>query len=311
MRPGRHLLTAEEFGSTGGAKTSARVAVDVSDRNVEGVVLAPVAFPELKGRVAIEAPSKRSVENFSSRKGVALVVNLIPRESADLGALPRGPVNESGEFKVTVGSAQVFDVELVSLAPDLFLKTIRIGTADITGNSVDLSQGVAGEAAAVGFVKNLNTRIKAWWWIVLILAGAVLAGRMAVIGLFAVISFIALREFLALTAVQAADRRVVIGCFLIVLPAQYALVAIGRYDLFAGCIPFLGLVIVPVLTALTGHPRNYLARTAELLWGLSICVNCISHIPALRMVPIPGDRGILLTLFLILVAQTSDVMQYV
>jgi phosphatidate cytidylyltransferase len=169
------------------------------------------------------------------------------------------------------------------------------------------------EAAAFGAIENLNTRIKAWWWIVLIFGSAVLAGPAALIALFAVISFVALREFLTLTAIQAVDRPAVIVSFLILLPIQYALVGLGRYDWFVGFLPLFGLLLVLIVSALTGDARNYLARTAELVLGLMICVYGISHVPALLMLHIAGyeDRQVLLMVFLILVAQVSDVMQYV
>jgi phosphatidate cytidylyltransferase len=165
------------------------------------------------------------------------------------------------------------------------------------------------EQATVGVIENLNTRIKAWWWIVLVLGGAVLAGRAAVVVLFAVISFIALREFLTLTAIQPMDRPAVIVSFLVVLPLQYALVGFGRHDWF----PLVSLLLVPILTALAGDTRHYLARTAELMWGLAICVYGLSHVPALLTLQIAGYQGrqMFLIVFLILVSQTSDVLQYI
>jgi len=44
-----------------------------------------------------------------------------------------------------------------------------------------------------------------------------------------------------------------------------------------------------------------------------ICVDCISHVPALLTLDIPGYQGraALLMAFLLLVAQSSDVLQYV
>jgi phosphatidate cytidylyltransferase len=44
-----------------------------------------------------------------------------------------------------------------------------------------------------------------------------------------------------------------------------------------------------------------------------VCVYCISHVPALLALEIPGyaDRNMLLVIFLILVVQSSDVLQYV
>ncbi len=143
--------------------------------------------------------------------------------------------------------------------------------------------------------------------------GAVLAGRAAVIVLFAVISFIALREFLTLTAIRAVDRPAVIVSFLVVLPLQYALVGLGKNDWLVGFLPLFSLLLGPILTALAGDSRNYLARTAELLWGMAICVYGLSHVPALLVLPIAGYRGhqMFLIVFLILVSQTSDVLQYV
>jgi phosphatidate cytidylyltransferase len=48
-------------------------------------------------------------------------------------------------------------------------------------------------------------------------------------------------------------------------------------------------------------------------WGLILCVYCISYIPALLTLRIPGyaDRTPLLVVFLVLIAQVSDIMQYI
>jgi phosphatidate cytidylyltransferase len=169
------------------------------------------------------------------------------------------------------------------------------------------------QIAAIGIVENLNARIKAWWGIVLLGSAALFAGRTAMIALFATISFLALREFLTVTEVEAADHRAILACFLIVLPSQYLLVEAGWYDAFAIFIPAAGFLMLPILTALAGDTKNFLARTAELLWGLLVCVYGISHVPALLMLHIAGYEGRLplLVVFLILVAQANDVLQYV
>ena len=48
-------------------------------------------------------------------------------------------------------------------------------------------------------------------------------------------------------------------------------------------------------------------------WGLMICVFCLSHLPALLTLDIPGYEGRhrLLIAYLIIVVQGSDVLQYV
>ena len=62
-----------------------------------------------------------------------------------------------------------------------------------------------------------------------------------------------------------------------------------------------------------GDTTRFLERAAKMQWGLMVCVFCISHVPALLTLEIPGyeGRNILLIVFLVLVVQSSDVLQYV
>ena len=56
-----------------------------------------------------------------------------------------------------------------------------------------------------------------------------------------------------------------------------------------------------------------MGRVAETQWGLMISVFSLSHVPALLGLQIPGyeGRNLLLIAFLVLVVQSSDVLQYV
>ncbi len=105
-------------------------------------------------------------------------------------------------------------------------------------------------------IDNLNTRIRSWWMIAAVMGGVLWAGTPATVALFAIVSVIALSEYLASPP-----------------PASV---------------------------------RRWLA-------GLAICVICIAHIPALLALNIPGyeDRNLYLLVFLVLIAQVSDVSQYV
>ena len=73
-------------------------------------------------------------------------------------------------------------------------------------------------------VENLNARIKSWWVMIVLLAGALMTGPKAVIVLFGLISFAALREFLTLTPTRKADHFALLVSFFIVLPFQYGLI---------------------------------------------------------------------------------------
>jgi len=169
------------------------------------------------------------------------------------------------------------------------------------------------EAGTTRVIENLNQRVQTWWVIVFILAGAMLGGPKAIVALFFVLSFVALREFLTVTAVGSQDRAGLLVSFLIFLPVQYMLVVLKRYEAFAVFIPICGFATLPVFAAITGNVKGFLERTAELLWGLMLCVYAISHLPALLLLDIPGyqNRQTLLIIFVILIAQANDVLQYV
>jgi phosphatidate cytidylyltransferase len=64
---------------------------------------------------------------------------------------------------------------------------------------------------------------------------------------------------------------------------------------------------------MAGDTENFLARTATIQWGLMLAVYCVSHAPALQMLEIPGytGQGAELLLYLVLVVELSDVLQYV
>ena len=162
-------------------------------------------------------------------------------------------------------------------------------------------------------LQNLNARIKAWWVMVLAIGFAFLFGKEGVIVLFAFVSFAALREYATLTRTRHADRWTLLGMFLIVIPVQYYLIWIDWYGLYSIFIPVYCFLAMPALTAIRGDTARFLERVSEQQWGIMLSVYCISHVPALMTLPIPGNegRGILLIAFLIITVQGSDVLQYV
>lgn len=160
---------------------------------------------------------------------------------------------------------------------------------------------------------NLSARIKAWWVMILLLGAAFLAGQGAVIVLFAFVSFAALREFLTLTPTHRADHAAIFMSFFVVLPLQYWLVWSGWYGFFAILIPVYAFLVLPIVAVVFADTKNFLTRTAETQWGLMISVYCISYVPAMLTLDIPGYKGrnALLVVFLLIVVQSSDVLQYV
>jgi phosphatidate cytidylyltransferase len=162
-------------------------------------------------------------------------------------------------------------------------------------------------------VDNLNARIRSWWVMTAVFVAALATGGIGSVLLFALTSFVALREFVTLTPTRRGDHRTLFWAFFVFAPAQYVLVGIQWYGLFAIFIPVYAFLFIPMRNALAGDTEDFLARTAKIQWGLMIAVYCVSHAPALLMLQIPGFEGqqAKLLLYLIVVVELSDVLQYV
>ena len=162
-------------------------------------------------------------------------------------------------------------------------------------------------------IENLNDRIRAWWAMVIAMAVALLFGKTGGALLFGFASFAALREFVTLTNTRRGDHWSLAAAFFLILPAQYWLIWTNQYGIYAIFIPVYAFLLLPIVSALRGDTRNYLVRIAEVQWALMICVYCASHVPALLTLDIPGyeGRNLLLIAFLVVVVQSSDVLQYV
>jgi phosphatidate cytidylyltransferase len=123
-------------------------------------------------------------------------------------------------------------------------------------------------------VDNLNARLRAWWVMIVIGALVLWMGRLAIVMLFGALAWWALSEF--------TPR----GWFFVLVPCQFALVALEWFGLAAALIPAACLFL----------------RNNEQRLGLLLCAYALSWIPALA-----GETW---GLYFVLVVQASDVLQY-
>ena len=150
-----------------------------------------------------------------------------------------------------------------------------------------------------------------WFMAVVFWIGWALGDGMATV-LFALISFLALREFITLSPTRRGDHRSLILAFFVVLPIQFILVGTARFDLFTVFIPVYVFLAIPVVSALANDPGQFLERNAKLQWGIMVCVYGMSHVPALLLLSFPGYQGksAFLVFFLVFVVQTCMVVQH-
>lgn len=161
-------------------------------------------------------------------------------------------------------------------------------------------------------VEVFMTRVDSWWAMVILFTLALIAGRWAVTLLFATAAFAALREFYTYSARSRADHLSLAMAFYLILPAQFLFVAFDLQRMIGVFIPVYVFLLLPFVSVLRGSTEGFLARVSETQWGLMIAVFCLSHVPALMLLPLPGyaGRGMLLIAFLVMVVQTGDLADF-
>jgi len=134
-----------------------------------------------------------------------------------------------------------------------------------------------------------------------------ISGPLGATLLFALFSFLALREFITLVHTQRSDHRSLIAAFFVLLPVQYMLCGTRFFDLFTVFLPVYGFLLLPIVSALADDPSRFLERNAKIQWGVMVCVYGLSHAPALLLLDFPGytGRGAFLLFFLVMVAASQ------
>ncbi len=159
------------------------------------------------------------------------------------------------------------------------------------------------------FRKLLST---SWFMVVVFWIGWI-AGPVVATLLFALIAFLALREFITLSPTRRGDHRSLVLAFFVVLPVQFWLAATRRFDLFTVFIPVYVFLAIPLVSALNGDTQRFLERNAKLQWGIVVCVYGTSHVPALLLLEFrdhPPGQGAFLVFFLVFTVQTCMVVQH-
>jgi phosphatidate cytidylyltransferase len=159
----------------------------------------------------------------------------------------------------------------------------------------------------------VNSRLRASWSIVAVFSVAFALGINALLVVFAVASFFALRNFVSLTPIRPADHWALVLAFYVVIPLQYILIGVRETGLFTVFIPVYLFLLLPVVMALKQDNERYLERIAKVQWGLMISVYCVSHAPAIVQLSAPdyGERGPLLLVYFLLVLFVSDLLQVI
>lgn len=159
----------------------------------------------------------------------------------------------------------------------------------------------------------LAARVRSWWVLVFVFAAAISFRRGIAIAFFAVLSFLALKEYLSLIPTRRTDRRVLFWVYLCV-PLQYFWIWREWYNLFLIFIPVWAFLFVAMRMVMRGDTKDFLRAAGTIHWGLMTMVFGLSHLAFLLVLPdgkaVPA-HGAALLLFVVLLTELNDVLQYV
>lgn len=166
---------------------------------------------------------------------------------------------------------------------------------------------------AAGRHAELAARVKSWWVLVFVFAVAIAFRRGVAIAFFALLSFLALKEYLSLIPTRRTDRRVLFWVYLCV-PLQYWWIWQQWYHMFLVFIPVWAFLLIAARMVLRGDTKDFLRAAGTLHWGLMTMVFCLGHLAYLLVLPdgrATPAHGAALLLFVVLLTELNDVAQYV
>ena len=92
---------------------------------------------------------KREYSELVATRGMPLRVALEPIAEIGDSGIPGANVSETGTFQIKAGAPGHYDIEVSNLAPDLYLKSIRFGGAEILERGLEIGQGSTAEITVV------------------------------------------------------------------------------------------------------------------------------------------------------------------
>ncbi|WP_156143357.1 phosphatidate cytidylyltransferase [Sulfurospirillum cavolei] len=158
----------------------------------------------------------------------------------------------------------------------------------------------------------LKDRVQSWWIIVLaFVVGAMLHTTVAMF-FFALISYLALKEYFTLIPTRRTDRRIIFYAYLSIV-IQYWFAGIQWYGMFIIWIPVYLFLLLPFRQVLIGDTKGFLEHTSRVQWGLMMFVFGLSHIAYMMTLPVLNGHdvgGKELVLYLVLLTELNDILQY-
>src|SRR5512139_3773550 len=153
-------------------------------------------------------------------------------------------------------------------------------------------------------------RMRSWWVMAGLFIMAIAVNRTLSIVFFALVSFLALKEYFSIIPTRRADRRVLFWAYL-AIPVQYFWVAEAWFGMFIIFIPVYLFLFIPLKMVVVGETQGFLKAAGTIHWGLMTTVFSLSHAAFLLALPDAGNAAAGSAGLLVFLTQFNDVMQFV
>ncbi len=188
----------------------------------------------------------------------------------------------------------------------ILLIYLGLGLASLVSHYLMRDRPVRGET-------ELIKRVRSWWVMVTLAAGALLLGRSVAVVFFAFLSFLALKEYFSIIPTRRADREVLALAYLSI-PIQAWFIWTAQYGFFVIFVPVYMFIVLPSTMVVLGHTEGFLKAVGTLHWGMMTAVYALGHIAYLLVLPKDQTgiaEGASLVLLLLVLTELNDVAQYV
>lgn len=155
-------------------------------------------------------------------------------------------------------------------------------------------------------------RVRSWWGMVIVFALALVLSRRVSLVFFAILSFMAFREYLTIIPTRRADHRALFWAYL-AIPVQYFWIGYEWYGMFIIWIPVYMFLFLPMRMVLVGETEGFVRSAGTVHWGMMTTVFSVSHVAYLLVLPDdvnPNGGAAGLVLFLVFLTEFNDVAQY-
>lgn len=160
--------------------------------------------------------------------------------------------------------------------------------------------------------EELTQRIKSWWIMAFLFIMAVVFNKKISLLFFTLMSFWAFKEYITIMGTRRSDHKTLFFAFLVV-PIQFYWAWIEWYGMFIIFIPVYVFLFLPIVQVISQDTKNFLSATSRIQWGLMAFVFGLSHMGYLLTLPTLQNgiiKGQLLLLFLVIVTELNDVLQF-